>query len=251
MNAVERKREILRLLGQKESVGVDELTGLFGVSRVTVRADLDDLAGRGLLIRTHGGALSPENRSLIRMFTDTMAESADEKEDIAERAASLINDGDTVLIDSGSTTLHIVKYLKDRNITAVTGSLLAMNELMGEESVELVMLPGTLRRYSMGAIGPLTKSTLEQIHADILFLGASAVSESGVWSSNLVEADTKKSMMKASGKVCLLADSKKFSMKGLGRIASWEDIDYFITDSIDEALRSAIEECGTEVMALR
>ena len=196
MNSAERKREILKILSQKESVGVEELAELFGVSRVTVRSDLDSLGSKGLLVRTHGGALSSENRNLIRMFSDTIAEKAEEKSRIAQAAAAFLHDGDTVIIDNGSTVMHVAEYLKDRNITVITGSLLAINELMKEESVELIILSGILRRYSMGAIGPLTCSTLGEIHADILFLGASAISEDGVWSSNLVEADTKKCMIR-------------------------------------------------------
>ena len=248
MNGVERKKEILRILTQKESVDVEELTRIFGVSKVTVRSDLDSLEAKGLLIRTHGGALSAENQKLIRIFTDTMTEEAEEKERIAKAASSLLHDGDTVIIDTGSTTVHIAKYLRGRNITAVTSSLLAMNALMNDDTVELIMLPGMLRRYSMGAIGPLTKNTLHEIHADILFVGASAISSDGVWSSNLVEADTKRSMIKAADAVCLLADSKKLMMKGLGKIAPWKDIDYFVSDSIPDDFRSELEEAGVKVI---
>lgn len=248
MNGVERKKEILRMLSQQESVEVEELTKVFGVSKVTIRSDLDSLEAKGLLIRTHGGALSAENRKLIRIFTDTMAEEAEEKERIAKAASALISNGETIIIDTGSTTVHIAKYLKNRNITAMTGSLLAMNELMNDESVELVILPGTLRRYSMGAIGPLMKNTLEQVHADVLFLGASAISEDGIWSSNLVEADTKRSMIKAADRICLLADSKKLSLKGLGKVAPWSEIDYFITDSIPEVFKKKVEESGVKVI---
>lgn len=248
MNGAERKKEILRILSQQESVDVEELTKLFGVSKVTVRADLDALEAKGLLIRTHGGALSAENKKFIRIFTDTLGEEAEEKERIAKSASSLISDGATVIIDTGSTTVHIAKYLRNRDITAVTGSLLVINELMNDESVELVVLSGTLRRYSMGAIGPLTKNTLEQIHADMLFLGASALAEDGIWSSNLVEADTKKSMIKAADKICLLADGKKFSMSGLGKVAKWNEIDYFVTDSISDEMKKKLEESGVKVI---
>ena len=124
----------------------------------------------------------------------------------------------------------------------------AMNALMNDDTVELIMLPGMLRRYSMGAIGPLTKNTLHEIHADILFMGASAISSDGVWSSNLVEADTKRSMIKAADAVCLLADSKKLMMKGLGKIAPWKDIDYFVSDSIPDDFRSKLEEAGVKVI---
>lgn len=248
MNSAERKREILKILSQKESVGVEELAELFGVSRVTVRSDLDSLGSKGLLVRTHGGALSSENRNLIRMFSDTIAEKAEEKSRIAQAAAAFLHDGDTVIIDNGSTVMHVAEYLKDRNITVITGSLLAINELMKEESVELIILSGILRRYSMGAIGPLTCSTLDEIHADILFLGASAISEDGVWSSNLVEADTKKCMIRAADKVCLLADSSKLEMKGLGKIAAWQDIDYLVTDSLPDGFVSFLESQGVKVV---
>lgn len=252
MNSVERKQAILGLLTQKEKVDVDELASLFGVSKVTVRADLDSLGEKGLLVRTHGGAMAPENQNLIRIFSNTTKENTEEKDRIAREASKLIKDGDSLIIDSGSTTLHLTKYLSGRNLTVATGSLLALNEMMNDETIELIVLGGTLRRYSMGAIGPMMRFCLEQMRVDWLFLGASAVSvETGISSSNLVEAETKKLMIESADKVCLMADSRKFSSRAFGRICSWDRIDYFITDAISDEDRAAIEAFGVKVVEAR
>lgn len=249
MNSLERKQEILRLLRDKDKVEVEELTELFGVSKVTVRTDLDALEAKGLLIRTHGGAMAPEQQSWIRRFTNTITEHTDEKGRIAKAAASLIKDGDALIIDNGSTTVHLSKYLSGKHLTVATGSLLVINEIMNDDSIELMILGGMLRHYSMGVIGPMTRLCLDQFHADWLFLGASAFSmEKGVFCTNIVEAETKQLMIKSSSQVCFLADSSKLDARLFGKICDWNSIDYFITDAISDKNKAYLESLGVKVI---
>ncbi len=248
-NSFERKQEILDLLNSKESVSVEELASLFSVTKVTIRTDLDELASKGLIVRTHGGASAPENKAIARIFTTTIKENAEEKKWIAAEAAKLISPGDSIIIDNGSTTVHLTKHLKGKEVTVATGSLLAINELMNEEPVELIVLGGMLRRFSMGTIGPMTRTCLEQFHANWLFLGATAVSaKDGITCSNLVEAETKKLMIETADKVCLMVDSSKFSQKAFGRICSWKDIDILITDRISDEDYAAISSHGAKII---
>lgn len=249
MNSVERKQEILKEIKANGSVDVIELATKLGVSSVTIRTDLDALAKKSLVIRTHGGAINTENNSIARLITTTIQEYATEKDAIAKAASKLINDGDTIIIDSGSTTSFLSKYIFPMNLTVATGSVMVINDLMHSENIDLIMLGGTLRRYSMGAIGPMTRSNLEQIHANWYFMGSTAVSaKEGTSSSNLIEADTKKAMIKAADKVCLLADSAKFNTHAIGKVATWRDIDYLITDKISDEDYKAISDKGVKII---
>ena len=250
MNSVERKQEILRELKEHESVEVIDLASKLGVSNVTIRADLDALASKGLIIRTHGGAVATETNSIARLISTTIREYATEKDAIAKEAVKLISDGDTIIIDNGSTTSFLSKYLFSMNLTVATVSLMVINDLMNNDNIDLIILGGTLRRYSMGAIGPITRNNLQQIHANWLFLGATAISSSGgITTSNLVEADTKRAMIQAADRVCLLADSAKLSLHAMGKVADWDAIDYLITDSnINSDDLRIIEEKGVKVI---
>ncbi|MCF0238098.1 MAG: DeoR/GlpR transcriptional regulator [Sphaerochaetaceae bacterium] len=250
MNSTMRRNEIIRILSQKKSVSVEELASFFKVSNVTIRTDLDDLAKKGLLMRTHGGAIYSEVAIKIRLSSNTVNEAAHQKDKICEKAATFIQDGESIIIDNGSTAFRVARHIGHKNITTYTGSVLAINELINEDSVELIILSGLLRKNSLGAIGPLTNVCLNQIHANWLFLGASAVAKDlGILSSNLVEAETKRNMVKCVDKVCLLVDSSKFSSNASGgKVCFWDEIDYLVTDSISNEDRTAIEEYGVKVI---
>ena len=142
----ERRDEIIAFLSDKDYVTVEELAEKFSVSSVTIRSDLDALEQKGLLHRTHGGATSPEQKSIARLVTKTINEYKSEKEIIAEASSRFISRGDTVIIDSGSTTVHVTNFLSDKKVTMVTGSLLALERVLNDESVEVVVLGGSLRR---------------------------------------------------------------------------------------------------------
>jgi Transcriptional regulators of sugar metabolism len=252
MNSSERQNIILKHLQEKESVRVDELTKEFGVSKVTIRTDLDSLEQKGLLVRTHGGAMASEKQSFVRLITNTINESPNEKDLICREAARLIESGDTIILDNGSTTVHLATYIRNKNLTVATGSLLAMERLADDASVELIMLGGILRRYSMGAIGPMVKNCLQQFHSRWLFMGASGMSvEGGITCTNLIEAETKQAMLKSADLVCLLADSSKMGKVSFAKVCQWDEIDYLITDKIDEKSKKAIEEMGVEVIIAR
>ena len=237
LNSIERKQEIMKLLSTRESLDVEELATLFGVSKVTVRTDLDAMAERGLLVRTHGGAMSPEKQNLIRLISKTSSEYQDEKEKIAKAASQLIANGDAIILDNGSTTLHLAKYLSQKNLTVATGSIPAIQELMNDNTIDLIIIGGTVRRYSLGAIGPLAKACLGLLKTNWLFMGASALS-----------IETKQIMIKSADKVCLMADSKKMGASSFGKVCGWDQVDYFITDSIEDEARKTIEEQGVTII---
>lgn len=249
MNSTERKRTILEMLKAQESVQVGELTKILNVSKVTVRTDLDDLEQKGLLVRTHGGAILAERQDLVRLISDTIYEWTEQKKMIAKIASKLVHPGQNIIIDSGSTTVHLARFINTLPLTVATNSLLVIQELMGVENIELLIAGGTLRRQSMSAIGNYARDCFRQIHADVLFLGASGFSlNGGVSCTNLIEADTKRAMIDSASKVCLMVDSTKFGKDSLARICDWGSIDLLITDSMAEDARSTFEQMGVHVL---
>ena len=250
MNAAERKRNILDILREKESVQVGELTEIFNVSKVTIRTDLDDLEQKGLLVRTHGGAMIAERQELVRLISNTINECADKKKLIAQLASSLIVPGSAIIIDSGSTTVHLTRHIEQIPLTVMTNSLLVIQNLMAAGNIELVVAGGSLSRQSMSLTGNHARECFRQVHADMLFLGASGFSaSSGVFCTNLIEADTKRAMIDSAAKVCLMVDSTKTGKTSLARICDWSSIDMIITDSMSSDDKKRFEEIGVSVLA--
>jgi len=249
MNAYERKIAIVKMLEKDEKVQINSLAEQFNVTRVTIRTDLDDLEKRGLLVRTHGGAVPAENKQIIRLISKTIHEKEKEKESIAHAASKLVKPGSTVMIDSGSTTSFLPRFLANIKLTVITNSLIVMQELSGAANIELLVSGGALRRFSMALIGETSKFFFSQINADILFLGATAVTlEKGITCSNLIEAATKKNMIDSCEKTCLLVDSSKFGKVAMAHICNWEDIDVLVTDSISAKDKLFLSDMGIEVI---
>lgn len=248
MDIVERRREIINILKDREYVTVEEFSKVLGVSTVTIRTDLSALEAEGSLIRTHGGAMKSEKKGTLRFISNTMSENELEKKSIASKASNLIKDGSTIIIDSGSTTIHLAEYLKDKKVTVVTNNILAQDMLKNEESVNVIALGGNLRRASMGTIGPLANNAVKAMNVDIFFLGAAAYNQEIISSFDIVEVELKKNMIHSADKVVLLADSSKFGKKAFSTICSWDLIDTFITDKIEKTFREKLEELGVEVI---
>lgn len=249
MKSYERKKIILEILEKEGKVNIKELAESLNVTRVTIRTDLDELEKRGFLVRTHGGAVIPEDQHFVRLITKTINENKKEKESIAKLASTLIEPGSTIMIDSGSTTAYLARYIKNMKLTVITNSMLILHELMSSNSVQLLASGGVLRKPSMAFIGGISRYFFEQLHADILFLGATGYSiDRGISCSNILEAETKKNMIKSALKVCFLADSSKSGKIAMAHICDWDEIDIFITDHITDKERSRLSEYGVEVM---
>jgi DeoR family fructose operon transcriptional repressor len=250
VNSLERKKQILEILEREESVNVVELTKRFSISKVTARNDLDDLEAKGLLVRTHGGAVLAEKRDLVRLVSNTINENREKKRRVCELAARFVRQGQNIIIDAGSTTVHLAKLLTDRTITVITNSVLIIDELMAVENIELVVAGGILRRPSMSCIGANARRCFEQLHTDMLFLGASGASlVEGVSCTNLIEADVKQAMIQSAQKVYLLVDSTKFGKVSLAKVCGWDAIDAVVTDSIQPETRAGLEALGVQVIA--
>src|SRR5215208_2414582 len=245
MLRVQRRQEIVAAVRSGTS-HVGELAAAFGVSEMTVRRDLRDLEREGKLTRVHGGAIFSGEPS----FAEVVVERLDAKDRIGAAAAALVEDGQTILLDIGTTTLQLARHLRGREVTVITTNLAAYEELLPETSVELVLLGGVVRRNYRSLVGVLAEDALRQLRADIAFLGASGVEEDlAVVDTTMVEVPIKRAMMAAASRTVLLADAAKFGMRGVVKVCDAAEVDALVTDDeVPPAAGEALTGAGVEVL---
>jgi DeoR/GlpR family transcriptional regulator of sugar metabolism len=206
---------------------------MLAVSEVTIRKDLQELEQLSLLKRVHGGAVSTHRTKWNPSLENRLESQSDSKLAIARAAVELVRDGDTIILDAGTTTLALARYLRGRrrNLTIITNSLPVMAELSSERDYDIVALGGMLRQHSLAMIGPLTVTSLEKLHADTAFVGATGASlERGLCTPNMIEAETKEAMVRASSERVALIDHTKIGQSSLAPFASWQEVQTLITD---------------------
>jgi DeoR family fructose operon transcriptional repressor len=246
----ERRRRIVEVLASNRRVQVDELAARFAVSESTIRRDLQLLSERGVLERTHGGALQPSR--FEPSFGQKETESRLEKMAIAREAARLVQQGQTVFLDAGTTTLELARLLPSRlDITVATNSVPIAAELA--DRVRLILTGGTVKESTLALTGPMAERSIEQMHVDIAFVGMNGVSAAaGYTTPTLEEAATKAKMIAAARMAVVLADGTKFGVVTFARVADLDEVDLVITD--DRAPAAEVEllrGAGVEVALAR
>ncbi len=242
----QRRQEILRAVNEGRAQ-VGELALVFGVSEMTVRRDLRDLERDGKLTRVHGGAVSV---AVEPSFAEIVVERFPQKDRIGAAAAALVEDGQTIMLDIGTTTLQVARHLRGREVTVITTNLAAYEELLAETSVDLVLVGGNVRRNYRSLVGVLAEDALRQLRADVAFLGASGIEPDGaVDDTTMVEVPIKRAMLAAAARTVLVADSTKFAMRGMVRVCDVADLDVLVTDEEAPAsARNALARAGVEVV---
>lgn len=221
-----RRAEILEFLRDRGQASITELATEFGVSDDTVRRDVEALATKGSVDRTHGGAtISPEDRlSAVIPFVKRVNTNAEAKDAIAQAAAALIDEGQSVVINGGTTTLALAKHLATkRGLTVVTNSLPLPPEMYSRGAREIYLIGGAYRLRSQVTIGPVVLSDgagrPRAIHADWAIIGVGGVTDEGtVWTSSLPEAGMMRAMMDCASHTLLLADSSKFGKREFAEV---------------------------------
>jgi DeoR family transcriptional regulator, aga operon transcriptional repressor len=246
----ERRRAIVDIINRERRVVVKDLARRFSTSHVTIRSDLESLHDRGLVQRTHGGALPLQVGALL---DPSLREKEDlhpaEKQRIAEASVKLIEEGESVVLDSGTTATTVARALRRfRSLTVITNAVNIAAELAGT-AIEVILTGGTLRENSFSLVGPLAEDTLHRLSADIMFLGVDGFDvHYGLTTPNLLEAQVNRVMMEVSRKTVVICDSSKFGRRSLSLIAEPSAIHHVITDSgaAKSDLR-ALRESGIEV----
>lgn len=245
MVPAQRRQRILQAV-RAGTAHVSDLARAFDVSEMTVRRDLRALEDAGQLERVHGGAVHtvPE-----RPFAEIELEGQEAKDRIGAAAAAMVQDGQTVMLDIGTTALQVARHLRGRDITLITTNLAVLDELRADTAIDLVLPGGLVRRNYRSTVGVLAEDALRQLNADVAFLGTSGVDQDySVWDTTMIEVPIKRAMIHAAAWVVLLADAEKFSMNGVVRICGPEDVDQIITDAdLPAGDRAAIEDAGIEV----
>ncbi|HEX7642902.1 MAG TPA: DeoR/GlpR family DNA-binding transcription regulator [Burkholderiaceae bacterium] len=233
--AIYERRNLIRdLVAERGKVTVDELVERFGVSAVSIRSDLKALHHDGALVRVRGGAVMRRDDEDLPISVKENLHHA-EKVRIAELAAKMIEDGDTVILDSGTTTAELAKKirtLKMASINVITNALNIAVILAGCPHVTVIMLGGVLRPNSFSLSGPQAEHALESLYADKLFLGGDSLDpELGLMTPYLLEAQLNAKMIQIAKQVVVVADSSKLMRRNLSVIAKFDQVDVLITDS--------------------
>jgi DeoR/GlpR family transcriptional regulator of sugar metabolism len=229
----ERRNRIHEILQLEGAVRVSQLSELLGVSDITIRRDLELMEENGELERTHGGAIQNRRIDLEPPYSEKHRARPAEKRAIGLAAAALVEDGDTLLIHSGSTTLHIFRHLAiKKNLHVITSNMSAFLELQNS-SVDLQMIGGTYRRQSNSLVGPLAISTLRQVVARKCFIGVDGVSlKYGMTTPNIQEAEVAQAMIERThGEVIVVADHTKFGVVADYLTAPLEKINTLVTST--------------------
>ena len=244
----ERRRLIVELVEKQGRATVEELATRFGTSTVTIRADLDALARSSAIARSHGGALpmaaathdTPLNIKETRWHAQKLR--------IGEAAAKMIRDGETIILDSGSTTVEIarqIRHMKFESLTVITNALNIAMELSGLPQIRVMMLGGLLRQTSYSLVGPDAEQALAKLSADRLFLGVDGLDPNvGVTTPDPLEAALNALMIRVSRQTIAVLDASKLGQRSLSVITPVKNLDMVISDNSApaetvEALRAA------------
>jgi DeoR family transcriptional regulator, aga operon transcriptional repressor len=248
-----RRERIVAMLREQGSVQIPALAERFRVSTQTLRKDLGFLDSRGICTRSPGGAIlsrgSPSPTEQALDVKRTLF--ADEKVRIGRAAARLIKHQESVLLDSGTTTLQIARHIEPTaSLFVVTNDVGIMNELVSRENVQLVFLGGTLRRKNLSFYGTQTERALEDLHVDKLFLAADGCDfEKGITTHFEPEALLNRMMCRAASEIIVVADSSKFGRICLHKILEPRQINKLVTDAgIADSVREALTRIGVEVI---
>jgi DeoR family transcriptional regulator of aga operon len=254
--AAVRREQILSIIGQNGFVKVAGLSRQFGVSEVTVRSDLDALAGENAVQRVHGGAVaSGRPGGLERPFEQSMLAESDEKARIGRAAAALVESDQAIVLDVGTTTTAIARALLERDdlqgVVVITNALnIALLLEPAIPRFTVVVTGGTVRPLQHSLVDPLAGVVLDRIRADLAFIGCSGVdSVAGITNVNLPEADVKRRMLAAAARSVVVADSSKLGITQLSRVAPIGEIDTLVTGAeADAAHLSRLRRAGLDII---
>lgn len=246
MDAEERRRELLKLVQSRKSVGLDELVKRLGVSRMTVHRDLDLLASRRLLRKQRGGASAESSLLFESNFHYRYEINQSEKRALAHAAAQLIEPGSVIMIDDSTTTLEICAELESiENVTVITNSLAVCEKLRTRPDARLILAGGSYSDTLQGFYGLLCEQTLAKIKADWAFMSAPSVIGTSLYHQDQEVVRVKRAMMSAAERLVILLSASKFKTRALTHFADLNEFDrIFIDRQIDPASEKNLQQAG-------
>ncbi|PHQ61528.1 MAG: DeoR family transcriptional regulator [Maribacter sp.] len=251
-STVERRRKILNMLAENGQVFVHELSDIFKVSEVTIRNDLDMFESKKLLIRSRGGAMKYSNSVGIDFqLSDKDKIHYAEKIKIGKKSASLVKEGETIIIDSGTTTMEIARNLNPNfSINVITNAFNIANQLIHAQNINIIVPGGTLRKNSHSLVGPLAEKSLKNFYVDKVFIGVDGFDTTqGAFTPNIEEASLNQIMIDIAKEVILVTDSSKFLRRSLAFICPLDKIDIIVTDkNINKEDLNRLQDAGIKVL---
>ena len=249
----QRHSRLAELLAKRGMADLDSLASALKVSLSTVRRDVEALESQGLVKRTHGGAIWVADRNSPAVtnyaFDQRVDVRAEAKRRIARAAKQLVADGETILIDGGTTTYHFARDLLGRDLQIVTNSLPIAQLFANDERVELLLTGGLLYpRYGV-LLGPMTEQMLATIHARTLFLSIAGLEDGQLYNQNLLLVEAEQRMMRQVQQVVLLLDSSKFGQRALAKLCALDAVHVVVTDDgIDDEHRKQVDRAGCKLI---
>src|SRR5262245_49476317 len=248
MLAETRRRLLLDLITRQGFATLDELVKSSGVSESTVRRDLEALDQSGAVKRTHGGAVFLGELRSLPAFEDRTTTAAAEKRAIGQTAASLLDDGDTVLLDGGTTTLEVARSLLGRPLQVVTNSLPIAQLLASSPTIDLILIGGYVYPRTGVALGPLSIATMQGIRVRKAILGAGGIVAEGIYNSNVLLVETERQMMSCGQEVVIVADHSKFGRLALARLCGLDEVQHVVVDQgLPDEHRAMLEAAAVSI----
>lgn len=238
----QRREKILELLKEDGSAKVIDLSKIFKVTEVTIRQDLEKLEKEGLVFKEHGGAYLKSIGDQVKSFSLAHRDNIDKKELIAAKCLEFIESGDTIILDSGSTTTEIAKKIRGlKNLTVITNALNIALMLGAEPSIEVIMTGGEFKPPTLSLTGQKAADFFKGINVQKLFLATAGISlKSGLTYPSLSDLVVKKAMIDAAETTYLVADSTKIGKSAFASLGALSLIDYIITDAGIEDKHKAV-----------
>jgi DeoR/GlpR family transcriptional regulator of sugar metabolism len=245
----ERRQKVLELVSERGFIALGELAKALSASESTIRRDLDYWDQHGMIKRTHGGAMFRDDVQGLPALEERASREIDEKKQLARAAAARIQDGDSILLDGGTTTLEVARLLVGRPIQIVTNSLPIAHMFASSRETDLVILGGYVYPRTGVALGPLTVRMMEEIHVQQTIMSTGGLNAKGLFNSNLLLVETERAMMRCADEVAVVADHTKIGRQALAFLCELSAIDTLIVDrGIQPEQRALIEQANVRLV---
>ncbi|GIM28586.1 DeoR family transcriptional regulator [Clostridium polyendosporum] len=249
MYQIERMQAIIDYLKNNKRISVEDICKLYGVSRDTARRDIVNLESKGLIVRTHGGAILPERHEDIKDYKVRLGTNIEEKRSIAALAALLVKDGDNVIMDTSTTVQITAENLKVSNCTVITNSINLADILSSKDGINIHLLGGQLNHEHRYLYGHSTIQMLSNYFADKAFVGALGITEKGLTVAYEEDAFVMRKMIEQANQVIVLIDHFKFGKNGYYKVADLDEIDLVVTDKApDEKYVNLLKKKNIEII---
>jgi len=249
MTADERRQQLSEVLARRGFADLSLLVDELKVSESTIRRDLDLLEQEGVVRRTHGGAVFVSDRFSALNYAARESTAVAEKQAIGKAVGRLINDGETVLLDGGTTTFQVARNLLTRSVQVVTNSLPIANLLSSAANVEMIFVGGYIYPRTGVALGPVTRQALASLNVNKAILGIAGITDEGLYNANVLMAEAEQQMMLSADEVIVAVDHSKFGKRALARLGGWDMVDRVVTDShLDPKWQDVVRGLGAELI---